>query len=143
MSISISILIILKSLECCHWLMSATTFGDANNWTTRHFLCCLHNRTDTNEGRRNGLTPLEVYNKLEEGQALPGPEGVFKTWIITQLVIGCEWNGYIKPVNRPPWAWWWPVWFDRIKITPAGIDVCNRIESDGIRYCSKVPAYKD
>jgi hypothetical protein len=42
------------------------------------------------EGRRNGLTPIEVYSNLEEGQGLQGAEGDLKTRIIDQLVTGCE-----------------------------------------------------
>jgi hypothetical protein len=45
------------------------------------------------EGRRNGLTPIEVYSNLEEGQGLQGAEGDLKTWIIDQLVTGCEQSG--------------------------------------------------
>jgi hypothetical protein len=39
------------------------------------------------EGRRNGLTPIEVYSNLEEGQGLQGAEGDLKTRITTPATI--------------------------------------------------------
>jgi hypothetical protein len=154
--------------------MAVNPFMDRNNDTTRKFLCCLKNRTDTNERHLNGLTPEEVYNKIVEGQALQGPEGVHKTPLINQLVTACELNGYIERVWiwwRPPswwtspwdtasspqlrwrlptlweplWGpqfWWQLTWSGRIRMTPAGIDLCKS-DDDGKSYCSKVPSYKD
>src|SRR5215469_14875561 len=61
--------------------MTANPFADQKNPTTRIFLCCLHNRTDTNEGRRNGLMTIEVYNKMEEGRGPPYAEGADRFWI--------------------------------------------------------------
>ena len=133
--------------------MSANPFGDHQNPTTRRFLCCLYNRTDTDEGRRNGLMAIEVYNKMEEGRGPPYAEGADRFWIIYQLVIGCEENGYIErwwwlPPNIR-WGlgklWWSPTWFDIIRITPNGIKLCNIIEEDGASYCSsgKAPNCKD
>jgi hypothetical protein len=131
--------------------MSVNPFADHKNPTTRRFLCCLHNRTDTNEGRRNGLMAIEVYDKAEEG--LLGAEGLDKLWIINQLVIGCEERGYIErwwwlPPNLRWWRgtlWWSPAWFDIIRITPDGIRLCNLIEEDGKSYCAsgKAPSCKD
>jgi len=62
--------------------MTANPFADQKNPTTRKFLCCLHNRTDTDEGRRDGLMAIEVYDKMEEGQGLPYAEGFDRFWII-------------------------------------------------------------
>lgn len=133
--------------------MSANPFADHQNPTTRRFLCCLYNRTDTDEGRRNGLMAIEVYNKMEEGRGQPHAEGADRFWIIYQLVIGCEEKGYIErwwwlPPNIR-WGlgklWWSPTWFDIIRITPNGINLCNIIEEDGASYCSsgKAPNCKD
>jgi hypothetical protein len=133
--------------------MSANPFADHKNPTTRKFLCCLHNRTDTNEGRLNGLMAIEVYINMEKAQGLPYAEWADRFWIIYQLVTGCEEKGYIERYWwLPPslrWGlgklWWSPAWFDIIRITPDGIRLCNSIEEDGKSYCasSKAPSCKD
>jgi hypothetical protein len=111
--------------------MSTTSYplGHSDNDITRHFLCCLYNRTDTIEGCRKGLTPEEVYKKLDEGRALfPGPEGAARTQLINQLVHACERNRYIEWVGDT----------GRIKMIDAGMELCKKPG-----YCSKVPSYKD
>jgi hypothetical protein len=65
--------------------MSTNPFMAHDNDTTRKFLCCLHNRTDTDEKHLNGLTPEEVYNKMDEAAL----EGEATTLIINQLVTAC------------------------------------------------------
>jgi len=67
----------------------------------------------------------EVYNQLGLG-ATEGPD---RTRTIDQLVIGCERN--VERVGG------------KIRMTVAGIRLCNSIEEDGRLYCSKVPSYKD
>jgi hypothetical protein len=128
----------------------ATQFGNRENWTTRKSLCCLYNRTRTPEGKKNGLSAIEVYDKISEGQVV-GWEGVVKIWISNQLATACYWNGYIELewLWWPDWskAWsgsdiemwsasWWRVWSGRIRITDAGIKLCNLIEADDTSYCS-------
>ena len=73
----------------------------------------------------NGLTPIEVYNQL----GLGATEGPGRTLTIAQLVIGCERNEYVE--------------CGKIRMTVAGIRLCNSMEEDGRSYCSKVPSYKD
>jgi hypothetical protein len=121
--------------------MAANPFVNPKNLTTHKFLCCLRNRTDTVEGLRNGLSAIEVYNKISEGEVV-GAEGVDKIRIMHQLVVACERNGYIER-EWLWWPWWWRTWSGRIRITPAGIKLCNSIEEDGKSYCSRVPSYKD
>jgi hypothetical protein len=151
--------------------MTANPFMDRNNDTTRWFLCCLHNRTIPNEKHLNGLTPEEVYDKIMEGRAIQGPEGVHKTRLITQLVTACIQNGFIEQVwiwwqppsgwtspwntdNSPQFWWWEPpsfgwwrlTWSGRIRMTPAGRRLCNSIdEEDGKSYCAsgKAPSCKE
>jgi hypothetical protein len=138
--------------------MATIPFGNRTDPTTRKFLCCLHNRTDTIKGRKNGLYAIEVYARISEGQVV-GAEGLLKTRIINHLVAGCERNGYIeRELLWWPWwwrtwsgtnnryierEWWWRICSGRIRMTPAGIELCNSIEEDGTSYCSKVPSYKD
>jgi hypothetical protein len=107
--------------------MSTIPFGNPKEPTTRKFLCCLHNRTERTDLLLNGLTPIEVYNQLGVGAT----EGRDRTRTIDQLVIGCERNGYVERVGG------------KIRMTVAGIRLCNSIEEDGQSYCSKVPSYKD
>lgn len=111
--------------------MSAN-FGDRGDEITRKFLCCLHNRTDKTDLLLAGLTPLEVYNKISEG-VFDTAEGEHRSRIIDELVVGCERNGYIERVGDT----------GKIRMTPAGIRLCNSEDEDEKSYCSKVPAYKD
>jgi hypothetical protein len=88
-----------------------------------------HNRTDKTYLLLNGLTPTEVYDQL----GLEATEGDLKTQTINQLVTGCEQNGYVEHVGNT----------GKIRMTVAGIRLCNNIEDDGTSYCSKVPSYND
>ncbi len=119
--------------------MSTTTYplGHPKNKTTRDFICTLYHRTYTLVGLIDGLTPEQVYSELQKGMAF-SPEGADRTRQINQLVAGCEQNGYIERIWIwwPWWFWWWPVWSGRIRMTPAGIDLCKSIE-DGKSYCYK------
>jgi hypothetical protein len=108
--------------------MITSPFGNPTDPTTRKFLCCLHNRTDRTDLLLNGLTPVEVYNQL----GLEVTEGRDKAQIIAELVTGCKQNGYIEHVGGT----------GKIRMTAAGIKLCNSIEEDGRSYCSKVPSYK-
>ena len=107
--------------------MSTIPFGNPKEPTTHKFLCCLYNRTEKTDLPPNGLTPVEVYNQL----GLRATEGPVRTRTIDRLVIGCERNGYVERVGG------------KIRMTVAGIRLCNSIEEDSRLYCSKVPSYKD
>lgn len=112
--------------------MATNPFGNPKNLTTQKFLCCLHNQTYKTDLLLNGLMPIEVYNKISEGEVV-GTEGQDKIRIIDQLVTGCEANGYIDRIGNT----------GKIRMTVAGIRLCNSIQEDGKSYCSKVPSYKD
>jgi predicted transcriptional regulator of viral defense system len=72
------------------------------------------------------IVAAEVYDQL----GLEVTEANLKTHTINQLVTGCEQRGYIERVGNTC----------KIRMTAAGIKLCNHIEDDGTSYCSKVPS---